>query len=157
MCGRPTPPSGSCRNWWQLFRPSVCSARKPAPSAASSSAACGWAPCRRRPRALIFPAKSSVLRTAFEQLLEGIEARIVYTTNNAQASQHMVRAGVGICMANTLLSSTVSGGGVALIPLPFPWAHASISAIVRKDEARTSAVQALLGLLRDSVKNLRST
>ncbi|MEV6229691.1 LysR family transcriptional regulator [Saccharopolyspora shandongensis] len=106
--------------------------------------------------ALIFPAKSSVLRTAFEQLLEGIEARIVYTTNNAQASQHMVRAGVGICMANTLLSSTVSGDGVALIPLPFPWAHASISAIVRKDEARTSAVQAFLGLLRDSVKNLRS-
>ncbi|MEU5848485.1 helix-turn-helix domain-containing protein [Saccharopolyspora shandongensis] len=43
-----------------------------------------------------------------------------------------------------------------IIPLPFPRAHASISAIVRKDEARTSAVQALLGLLRDSVKNLRS-
>lgn len=102
---------------------------------------------------LIFPAETSILRTAFEQLLDGIEARIVYATNNAEASQNMVRAGVGICMANTLLSSTVSGNGVALVPLPFEWAHARISAIVRNDEARTSAVQAFLGLLRESAKN----
>jgi DNA-binding transcriptional LysR family regulator len=67
----------------------------------------------------------------------------------------MVRAGVGICMANTLLSSTVSGNGVALVPLPFEWAHARISAIVRNDEPRTSAVQAFLGLLRESAKNYR--
>src|SRR6476661_4342516 len=83
---------------------------------------------------LIFPAETSILRTAFEQLLDGVEARIVYATNNAEASQNMVRAGVGICMANTLLSSTVSGNGVALVPLPFEWAHARISAIVRNDE-----------------------
>ncbi|MCZ4586744.1 MULTISPECIES: LysR family transcriptional regulator [Rhodococcus] len=102
---------------------------------------------------LIFPAETSILRTAFEQLLDGVEARIVYATNNAEASQNMVRAGVGICMANTLLSSTVSGNGVALVPLPYEWAHARISAIVRNDEARTSAVQAFLGLLRESAKN----
>lgn len=101
---------------------------------------------------LIFPAASSILRVAFERLLEGIEAKIVYTTNNAEASRNMVRAGVGICMANTLLTSTVSGNGIALVPLPFEWAHAHISAVVRKDESRTAAVQALLGLLRESAK-----
>ncbi|MBO1267736.1 substrate-binding domain-containing protein [Arthrobacter cavernae] len=101
---------------------------------------------------LIFPAESSILRAAWEQLLEGIEARIVYTTPNAEASQAMVRAGVGICMSNTLLDSTVSGNGVSLVPLPFEWAHASISAIVRKDEARSSAVQAFLRLLREAAK-----
>ncbi len=105
--------------------------------------------------ALIFPAETSILRTAFEQLLEGIEAKVVYATNNAEASQAMVRAGVGICMANTLTGSTISGNGVALVPLPFDWAHASISAIVRRDESRTSAVQAFLGLLRESVKTYR--
>lgn len=101
---------------------------------------------------LIFPAETSVLRVAFERLLEGIEAKIVYSTNNPEASQNMVRAGVGICMSNTLLTSTVSGNGVALVPLPFEWAHAYISAVLRKDESRTSAVQALLGLLRESAE-----
>lgn len=113
----------------------------------------GFEACDLEGEPLIFPAETSILRTAFEQLLDGIEARIVYATNNAEASQNMVRAGVGICMANTLLSSTVSGNGVALVPLPFEWAHARISAIVRNDEARTSAVQAFLGLLRESAKN----
>lgn len=102
--------------------------------------------------ALIFPAESSILRMAWERLLEGIEARIVYTTPNAEASQAMVRAGVGICMANTLLDSTVSGNGVALVPLPFEWAQASTSAIVRKDEARSPAVQAFLRLVREAAK-----
>ncbi|WP_050055120.1 LysR family transcriptional regulator [Pseudarthrobacter siccitolerans] len=102
--------------------------------------------------ALIFPAESSILRVAFERMLEGVEARIVYATPNAEAAQAMVRAGVGICMANTLLDSTISGKGVALVPLPFEWARASTSAIVRKDEARSSAVQAFLRLLREAAK-----
>ena len=102
--------------------------------------------------ALIFPSESSILRVAFERLLEGFEARIVYTTPNAEASQAMVRAGVGICMANTLLDSTVSGNGVALVPLPFEWANLHLSAIVRKGEARPSAVQAFLRLLREAAK-----
>lgn len=102
--------------------------------------------------ALIFPAESSIFGKAWERLLEGVEAKIVYTTPNAEASQAMVRAGVGICMANTLLDSTVSGNGVSLVPLPFEWAHASTAAIVRKDEARSSAVQAFLRLLRETAK-----
>lgn len=101
---------------------------------------------------MIFPAESSILRAAFEKLLDGIETRVVYSTPNAEASQAMVRAGVGICMANTLLDSTVSGNGVSLVPLPYDWAYAKTSAIVRKDEARSSAVQALLRLLRESTK-----
>lgn len=104
--------------------------------------------------ALIFPAESSILRVAFERMLEGIESRVVYTTPNAEAAQAMVRAGVGICMANTLLDSTISGNGVALVPLPFEWAHARTSAIVRKDEARSSAVQAFLRLLREVAKTI---
>lgn len=102
---------------------------------------------------LIFPAESSILGAAWEKLLEGVEARIVYKTPNAEASQSLVRAGVGICMANTLLDSTVSGNGVSLVPLPYSWAHAKVSAVVRKDEARSSAVQALIRLLRESSKN----
>lgn len=102
---------------------------------------------------LIFPADSSILRSAFDILLEGVETRVVYTTPNAEASQALVRAGVGICMANTLLDCTVSGNGVELVPLPYDWAHAKVSAIVRKDEARSSAVQALLRLLRESSKS----
>lgn len=102
--------------------------------------------------ALIYPAESSILNQAWDKLLEGVEARIVYTTPNAEASQAMVRAGVGICMANTLLDSTNSGKGVSLVPLPFDWAHASLSAVVRKDEARSSAVQAFLRLLREAAK-----
>lgn len=98
---------------------------------------------------LIFPAESSVLKVAFERLIEGIEARITYTTPNAESTQAMVRAGVGLGIANTLVPSTRSGDGVSLIPLHYDWAKAKTSAVVRKDEARSSAVHALLRLLRE--------
>lgn len=103
---------------------------------------------------LIFPADSSIIRVAYDKLLEGLETKVVYSTPNAEASMAMVRAGVGIAMANTLLDSTISGDGVALIPLPYEWAHAKTSAIVRKEEARSSAVQALLRLSREAVKGM---
>jgi len=102
---------------------------------------------------LIFPAESSILRVAFERLLEGVEAKIVYTTPNAEATRAMTRAGVGVSIANTLLDSTQSGGGISLIPLPYPWASAKLSAVVRKDESRSSAVQAFLRLLRETAKS----
>lgn len=102
---------------------------------------------------MIYPGESSILRIAMEKLFDGVESRVVYSTSNAEAAQEMVRAGVGICMANTLLASTVSGKGVALVPLPFEWAHISISAITRRDEARSSAVQAFLRLLRQASKS----
>lgn len=111
-------------------------------------------PANLEGEALIFPAESSILGQAWEQLLDGVEAKVVFTTPNAEASQSMVRAGVGICMANTLLDSTVSGNGVSLVPLPYEWAHVSTSAIVRKDEARSSAVQAFLRLLKETAKTL---
>ena len=101
---------------------------------------------------VIFPAESSILRVALDRMLEGVDVRAVYSTPNAEAAQAMVRAGVGICISNTLLDSTVSGNGVALVPLPFEWARASTAAIVRKDEARSSAVQAFLRLLREVSK-----
>lgn len=101
---------------------------------------------------LIFPAESSILRVAFNRLLDGVEAKIVYSTGNTEAAQAMVRAGVGITIANTLVGSTVSGNGVSLVPLPFPWAQASTSVIFRKDETRSSAVQAFLRLLREAAK-----
>ncbi|MFE1083379.1 LysR family transcriptional regulator [Brevibacterium sediminis] len=104
---------------------------------------------------LIFPAESSILKVAFEKLLEGVEARIVYSSPNAESVQSMVRAGVGISMANTLVDSTVSGNGIALVPLNFEWAQAHTSVIVRKDEARSSAVQAFLKLLRESAAAAR--
>lgn len=99
---------------------------------------------------LIFPADSSILKVVFEKLLEGVEARVVYSSPNAESVQAMVRAGVGISMANTLVDSTASGNGVALVPLNYEWAQAKTSIIVRKDEARSSAVQAFLKLLRES-------
>lgn len=103
-------------------------------------------------QAVIFPAESSILRVAFEQLLGDVDVKIVYSTPNAEATQAMVRAGVGISIANTLLRSTVSGNGVALVPLPYKWAGARTSVIVRKDESRSSAVQAFLRLLREAAK-----
>lgn len=99
---------------------------------------------------LIFPAESSVLKVAFERLTEGIETRISYATPNAESTQAMVRNKVGIGIANTLVPSTRSGDGVALIPLRYDWAKAKTSAVVRKGEARSSAVHALLRLLRES-------
>ncbi len=99
---------------------------------------------------LIFPADSSIIKVAFDKLIEGVEARIVYSSPNAESVRAMVRAGVGISMANTLVDSTVSGDGVALVPLNYEWAQAQTSAIVRKGEARSSAVQAFLKLLREA-------
>lgn len=96
---------------------------------------------------LIFFKKGSILRTAFEKLVEGIEARVVYSTDGADTAQRMVRAGVGIALANTLAPSTVSGNGVALIPIREPWARTTLSAIVLQGQLRSPVVQTLLKLV----------
>ena len=97
---------------------------------------------------LIFFKQGSILRTAFERLVEGIEARVVYTTDSAETAQRMVRAGVGIAMANTLAPSTVSGNGVTLVPLPMDWARATLCAVVRQGQLRSPVVQTFLRLAR---------
>ncbi len=97
---------------------------------------------------LVFFKKGSILRTAMEKLMEGFEARVVYSADNAETAQRMVRAGVGISMANTLAPSTISGNGVTIVPINEPWARTTLCAVVRKDEMRTPVVQTLLRLIR---------
>ena len=99
---------------------------------------------------LIFFKKGSVLRWAFERLVEGIEARVVYSTDSAVTAQYMVRAGVGIAIANTLAPSTVSGNGVVLVPLREAWARTTLSAVVRHGQFRSPVVQTFLRLLRQT-------
>lgn len=103
---------------------------------------------------LIIFKKGSILRTALEKLIEGVEARVVYSTDSAETAQQMVRTGVGICIANTLAPSTVSGNGVALVPINEPWARTLLSAIVRKDELRGPVVQTMLRLIRRDADTL---
>ncbi|GLW99394.1 LysR family transcriptional regulator [Microtetraspora sp. NBRC 16547] len=97
---------------------------------------------------LIFFKKGSILRRAFEKLVEGIEARVVYSTDSAETAQRMVRAGVGISIANTLAPSTVSGNGVVLLPLQVEWAQTRLAAVVRQGQLRSPVVQTFLNLLR---------
>ncbi|MGW5643001.1 LysR family transcriptional regulator [Saccharopolyspora sp. NPDC003752] len=99
---------------------------------------------------LIFFREGSILRKAFEELVTGIDARIVYTTDGAETAQRMVRAGVGISIANTLAPSTASGNGVTLIPINKPWAQTTLSAIVRLGEVRGRIVETLLRQIRSS-------
>lgn len=99
---------------------------------------------------LIFFTKGSILRTAFEKLISGIEANVVFEADGAETAQRMVQAGVGISIANSLAPSTVSGNGVVLIPLSEPWARATLSVAVRRGEARSVVVQTLLRLIRES-------
>jgi LysR family hydrogen peroxide-inducible transcriptional activator len=98
---------------------------------------------------LIFYKKGSILRTAFEKLTEGIESRVVYSTDGAETAQRMVRAGVGIAIANTLAPSTASGDGVALVPIREEWARTTLSAIVRQGQLRSPVVQTLLKLVNE--------
>ncbi|MGH3437344.1 MAG: LysR family transcriptional regulator [Sciscionella sp.] len=99
---------------------------------------------------LIFYKEGSILRRAFEKLIEGVEARVVYSTNGAETAQRMVRAGVGIAIANTLAPSTASGNGVVLIPIPFDWAHTTLSVAVRRGQLRSPVVQTFLRLARET-------
>jgi LysR family hydrogen peroxide-inducible transcriptional activator len=99
---------------------------------------------------LIFYSRGSLLRRAFERVVENIEARVVYTTDGSEAARQMVRAGVGISLGNTLSPFTVSGDGVVLIPLREDWATATLSAVVRLGEVRPAVVQTFLNLLREA-------
>lgn len=99
---------------------------------------------------LIFYKEGSILRRAFEKLVEGVESRVVYSTDGAETTQRMVRAGVGIAMANTLAPSTASGNGVALVPIPFNWTRTTLSAVVREGQLRSPAVQTFLRLARET-------
>jgi LysR family hydrogen peroxide-inducible transcriptional activator len=101
---------------------------------------------------LIFFKKGSILRRAFEHLVEGVEARVVYSTDSAETAQRMVRAGVGIAIANTLAPSTVSGNGVALVPIPGAWARTTLSVVAIKGQLPSPVVQTFLRLMRQSVK-----
>lgn len=100
---------------------------------------------------LVFYGKGSVLRRAFEHLIEGIEANVVYTTRGggAETAMSMVRAGVGIAIGNTLAPSTASGDGIVLVPIQEPWARTTLSAVVRAGEIRSPVVQTLLRLLSE--------
>lgn len=99
---------------------------------------------------LIFYKEGSILRRAFEKLLDGIEANVVYSTDGAETTQRMVRAGVGIAIANTLAPSTASGNGVVLVPIPFDWARTTLSAVVRQGQLRSPVVQTFLSLVREA-------
>ena len=99
---------------------------------------------------LIFYKEGSILRRAFEKLLGGIEANVVYSTDGAETTQRMVRAGVGIAIANTLAPSTASGNGVVLVPIPFDWARTTLSAVVRQGQLRSPVVQTFLSLVREA-------
>jgi LysR family hydrogen peroxide-inducible transcriptional activator len=101
---------------------------------------------------LIFFKKGSILRRAFEHLVEGVEARVVYNTDSAETAQRMVRAGVGIAIANTLAPSTLSGNGVALVPIPGEWTRTTLSVVVRKGQLPSPVVQTFLRLMRQSTK-----
>jgi len=101
---------------------------------------------------LIIFKKGSILRTAFEKLVEGVEARVVYSTDSAETAQQMVRAGVGVSIANTLAPSTISGNGVTLVPINEAWARTTLSAIVRKGEQRGPVVQTMLHLIREDAQ-----
>ncbi|WP_286929968.1 MULTISPECIES: LysR family transcriptional regulator [Aeromicrobium] len=101
---------------------------------------------------LVFMGQGSILRTAMERLMEGFEARVVYTAHNAETAQHMVRAGVGISIANSLALSTRSGDGVTLIPINEPWARTKLVAVLRKDEHRSPVVQTLLRLIKKNAE-----
>lgn len=92
--------------------------------------------------------RGGLLRPLLDRFLEGVETRPVYFTDNAETCQRMVRAGVGIAIANTIAPSTVSGNGVVLHPLRGEWAETRLAVIVRKDEMRSPIVQTLLKLLK---------
>lgn len=104
---------------------------------------------------LIFFAKGSILRSAFEKLVSDIEANVVYEADDAETAQRMVHAGVGISIANTLAPSTVSRDGVVLIPIHEPWARTKLSVAVRRDEPRSVVVQTLLRLIREGAAPLK--
>ncbi|MEV5544387.1 LysR family transcriptional regulator [Saccharopolyspora shandongensis] len=100
---------------------------------------------------LITYKKGSILRAAFDRMLKGVDARFVYLTDGAETVQRMVRAGVGISIANTLATSTVSGNGVTLIPIREPWAKTTLSVAVRSGELRGPIVQLILREIREIV------
>lgn len=97
---------------------------------------------------LIIHKRSSVLRVAMEHLIEGVEARVVYSTDSAETAVQMVRAGVGVCLGNTLAPSTASGNGVSLVPIHQPWARTTLAVVVRRDEARSPVVATMLRIIR---------
>jgi LysR family hydrogen peroxide-inducible transcriptional activator len=101
---------------------------------------------------LILFKKGSILRRAFEHLVEGVEARVVYSTDSAETAQRMVRAGVGIAIANTLAPSTLSGNGVALVPIPGDWARTTLSVVAIKGQLPSPVVQTFLRLMRQSAR-----
>ncbi|TQC46104.1 LysR family transcriptional regulator [Rhodococcus sp. WS4] len=104
---------------------------------------------------LIFFSKGSILRDALERLVEGVEIRPVYFTDSAETSIRMVKAGVGIAIANTVAPSTVSGDGVVLAPVSADWAATRLAAVVRKNEMRSPVVQTLLKLIRQQVADTK--
>ena len=101
---------------------------------------------------LIIFKKGSILRRAFEHLIDGVEARVVYSTDSAETAQRMVRAGVGIAIANTLAPSTISGNGVALVPIPGEWARTTLSVVAIRGQLPSPVVQTFLRLMRQSTK-----
>lgn len=106
---------------------------------------------------LIFFSKGSILRDAFERLVDGIEIRPVYFTDSAETSIRMVRAGVGIAIANSLAPSTTSGDGIVLSPISAEWAETRLAVVVRKGEMRSPVVQTLLKLVRRQVADTRNS
>lgn len=104
---------------------------------------------------LIFFRRGSLLRTMFDRFVEGIETRAVYFTDNASTAQALVRAGVGISIANTLAPATTGGQGVVLAPISTSWSEVRLSVVVRRDEMRGPVLQTLLSLLREESATFR--
>lgn len=98
--------------------------------------------------------RGSVLRPLFDRFLAGVQTRPVYFADTAETAQEMVRAGVGIAIANSLSPSTLSGNGVVISPIRADWAETRMAAVVRKDEMRSPVVQALLKLIRQEAARL---
>lgn len=98
----------------------------------------------------------SVLRQAFELLTDGVDYRPVYFTENAETAQRMVRAGVGIAIANTLAPSTISGDGVVLAPLNTEWSETRLAVVLRPGERPSPAMQTFLHLVREERARLHT-
>lgn len=106
-------------------------------------------------QSIIHYSRGSVLRPLFDRFLQGVDTRTVYLADSAETAQAMVRAGVGISIANSLSPSTVSGAGVVISPLRGEWAQTRMAAVVRKGEMRGPVVQTLIDLVRQEAARVR--
>lgn len=91
---------------------------------------------------------ASLNSSAFDALTSGVDVHPVCYTDSAETATRMVRAGVGISIANTLAVSTRAGDGIALVPFDDHVSELYLSVVLRPNEQLTPAARVLLGHLR---------